>query len=170
MLIDKAALWCLPDNDSLVLFKEEEEEEAELTKRFRAQVDVMSAYNMVSRLEEEGWIEEASHVPTIVRGPHWQVSLQEKVDEALASVMAVETEICKRSQEVLEKVRIRPGEVALKEELAKIDKEKEKVELFKGLLESLNRYLSCKKQNRPDPQVLMIDPIKAYLSATVHLF
>lgn len=59
MLIDKAALWCLPDDDPLELFNEEKEE-VKVTKRFRAQVDVMSVYDMVKRLEEEGWIEEAS--------------------------------------------------------------------------------------------------------------
>lgn len=65
---------------------------------------------------------------------------------------------------------MRPDEVALMEELAKVDKEEEKVELVKGILESLSRYLSHRKQNQCDPQVLVIDPIKAYLSTTVHLF
>ncbi|KAK3392439.1 hypothetical protein B0T20DRAFT_56117 [Sordaria brevicollis] len=182
MSIDKVAWWCpAGDDDSLASAKDVKEkgkvtltkrqkEEAELAKRFRAEVDAMSAYDMVKRLEEERWIEEASRVPTMVPGPYWQAGLQEDVVEALALATDVKAEFRQRYQEVVEKAQMRPGKVAFKEELAKIEKETENVVVIEMLLKSLNRYLSRRRQHQPDHQVLGIDPIKAYLSAAVHLF
>ncbi|KAK3490334.1 uncharacterized protein B0T23DRAFT_381539 [Neurospora hispaniola] len=169
MFKDKSAIWSLPHCSDITLSKEEQEE-ADLTKRSRAQVEAMSEYDMVRRMHEEGWIEEAGRAPVTVPGPEWQVSLREEVDEALISTMDVETKICQRFQEVRKRAEMSPGTLPLWEELEKIEEEIQKVKLLKGLLESLNRYLNSRNRSQSPLKVLMIDPIRAYLSATVHVF
>ncbi|KAJ4412051.1 hypothetical protein N0V85_003746 [Neurospora sp. IMI 360204] len=169
MFKDKAGLWCLPNRSDIALYKEEKEE-ADLTKRSRAQVGAMSEYDMVRRLHEEGGIEEAGRAPVIVPGPEWQVSLREEVDEALVSAIDVEMKLCQRFQEVLRRAKMSPGTLPLWEELEKIEEEREKANLLKGLLQSLNRYINSRNKIQSPLEVLMIDPIRAYLSATVHLF
>jgi hypothetical protein len=169
MFKDKSALWCLPNCSDIALYKEEKEE-ADLTKRSRAQVETMSEYDMVRRMHEEGGIEEAGRAPVIVPGPEWQVSLREEVDEALVSTIDVEIKFCQRFQEVLRRAKISPGTLLLWEELEKFEEEREKVKLLKGLLESLNRYLNSRNRIQSPLKVLMIDPIRAYLSANVYLF
>ncbi|EAA27622.1 hypothetical protein GE21DRAFT_2845 [Neurospora crassa] len=169
MYKDKSAIWCLPHCSDITLSKEEKEE-VDLTKRCRAQVETMSEYDMVRRMHEEGWIEEAGRAPVTVPGPEWQVSLREEVDEAIVSAMIVETKICQRFQEVRRRAKISPGTLPLWEELEKIEEEIRKVKLLKGLLGSLNLYLNSRNRSQSPLKVLMIDPIRAYLSATVHLF
>ncbi|KAK1776313.1 hypothetical protein QBC45DRAFT_471948 [Copromyces sp. CBS 386.78] len=151
MFKDKSALWCLPSCSDIVLYKEEKEETA-LTKRFRAQVEAMSEYEMVRRIHEEGWIEEAGGAPVIVPGSEWQVSLRDEVDEALVSAIDVEMKFRQHFQEVLNKAKMNPGMLPLGEELEKIEEE-------------IHRT-----RNQTPLKVLMIDPIRAYLSANVYLF
>ncbi|KAK3489658.1 hypothetical protein B0T13DRAFT_480326 [Neurospora crassa] len=169
MYKDKSAIWCLPHCSDITLSKEEQDE-ADLTKQCRAQVEAMSEYDMVRRMHEEGWIDEAGRAPVTVPGPEWQVSLREEVDEALVSAMDVETKIGQRFQEVRRRAKMSPGTLPLWEEWEKIEEEIQKVKLLKGLLGSLNRYLNSRNRLQSRLEVLMIDPIRAYLSATVHVF
>ena len=169
MFKDKFASWCLPDCGNVALSKEEKEE-ADLTKRFRAQIEDMSEYEMVSRIHEEGWIEEAGRAPVIVPGSQWQVGLRDEVDEALVSVVDMEIKFRQHYQEVLTRAKLSPWMVPLWKELEKTQEGIQKVKLLQGLLESLNRYLKNRSIIQTPLKALMIDLIKAYLSANVYLF
>lgn len=169
MFNDKSAVWCLP-NDSDVALSEEDKEEAEMTKRFRAQIEDMSEYEMIGRIDEEGWIEEAGCALVIVPGSEGQVGLRDEVDEVLVAVTNVQIKFEELRRETLMRAKMNPWYVPMWKRFENFNEGRKNLTLIRGLLLSLGRYLKNRSKVQTPIKALIIDPIRAYLSANVYLF